>query len=279
MFYLPNQRKIDLEGVIEGMGDIRPIKYYLDSVTGDVGGVENLQHRKKFKDEKRYFEIPKISAFIHLGILKEFINEMLIGDPEGKRLVAKLTSVIKSKKTYEHVFSECEKILESDSFGWVHGWKQWQGDSIFDDARIWLMNLSIPIEEQWEGDDDCELCQTMENGSHSVKDFFEAMAKEKTKGTVVGLEENIPEQIAEEYYDAMENINIGYTKEARKILNKLLRLRPRYVPAYESLSYSYRDEGNTKKEEEYARLAYEETIKKFPDWQKMLIWGMTEHRP
>ncbi|MFH1683316.1 MAG: tetratricopeptide repeat protein, partial [Candidatus Margulisiibacteriota bacterium] len=73
------------------------------------------------------------------------------------------------------------------------------------------------------------------------------------------------------YYDAMEYLNAGNTKTAKKLLEKAIKLDPDYVEAYIGMTAMYREIGNFKKEKEYADLAFEKTRLKFPVWPEKII--------
>lgn len=260
------------------MKDVAPSRYFLDSVTGDVGCVENPA-ASSLPDKSRYFEIPKTPAVIQIGTMEQFIKDILATERGGKKLANRLKGVIKKKQDKIITLSECEKILEVDKGGWGAAWQSWQGDSLFEDAKIWLSRLPVSVEERWEGGDDCELCKLMNNGADLVTDLKEAMAEENKKGAIVGGVWDALESVADEYYDALDLINSGHPRQAEKLLLHLLKSKPEYVPAYECLSYVYRDTGNLEKEKKYVRLAYAKTLAKYRKWQKELIWGYTEHRP
>lgn len=81
------------------------------------------------------------------------------------------------------------------------------------------------------------------------------------------------------YYDAMELLGTrGGDKPAGKLLLEALKLDEDYVQTHLGLAYVYRSSGQKKKEEEHIKLAYKNTVKKFPEWPKRMIWGMIENR-
>ena len=81
-------------------------------------------------------------------------------------------------------FAECLKIVEFVDKYEIDGWNQWSIDGgPGDEMHEWVEDLSprIFMEDDWDLDDDCELCKLIKNGAHSVGDFHEAAAKEKRK--------------------------------------------------------------------------------------------------
>lgn len=178
MFLLPNQNKIDEDGVIDAMLDTDIAhRYFLDTITGEVGYVEEKAKKTALPNFKRYREIPKVSAHDQLLWMKECI-EICIGDSLlSKSLLAEIQKETNAEKT----LLRCEHILEDDKDGWIHGWVEWQGTAGFDEMKQWLATLQVSIEEKFEGCGDCELCKLMEQGEHNLGDFLEAKAKEERK--------------------------------------------------------------------------------------------------
>ena len=80
------------------------------------------------------------------------------------------------------------------------------------------------------------------------------------------------------YYDAMEHLRMGGPEKAKNLLQKAIRIDEDFVAGYVGLSAVYREEGNFKKEKEYANLAFEKTKKHFPKWPKEMRWGILENR-
>ncbi len=176
MFLLPNQNKIDENGVIEAMlqTDLSR-KYFLDTTIGEVGSVEQKAKKSVLLDTKRYIEIPKLSEAVQLEWLKEFMENMISID-------SFLSHALKSEiEKGEEALARCEKILNEDKEGWIHGWREWRGTSAFEEMKKWFATLPISIEEKFEGCEDCELCKLMEQGEHTVGDFMEAKVKEERK--------------------------------------------------------------------------------------------------
>ncbi|MFZ2303571.1 MAG: hypothetical protein WAV98_02140 [Minisyncoccia bacterium] len=81
------------------------------------------------------------------------------------------------------------------------------------------------------------------------------------------------------YYDAMELLGTrGGTKPAEKLLLEALKLDKDYVQTHVGLAHLYRSSGQKKKAKEHIKLAYENTLKKFPKWPAVMMWGMIENR-
>ena len=81
------------------------------------------------------------------------------------------------------------------------------------------------------------------------------------------------------YYDAMEFLELkGGAKQAEKILFEALKSDENYVQTHIGLAYVYRSLRRKKKEKEHIKLAYENTVKKFPKWPKIMMWGEIGNR-
>lgn len=80
------------------------------------------------------------------------------------------------------------------------------------------------------------------------------------------------------YYDAMEYLNAGDTRSAKKLLEKAIKLDENYVEAYVGMTAMYREIGNFEKEKEYADIAFEKTRQKFAEWPEEMIWGIINNR-
>lgn len=82
------------------------------------------------------------------------------------------------------------------------------------------------------------------------------------------------------YYDAMELLSGGVKekKEALKLLNTALEIDEDCVQTYIGFIFAYGAIGDAKKRQEMVKLAYEKTLKKFPQWPKLMQWGWLENR-
>lgn len=174
MFLLPNNKKIDEDGVIDAMLD-RDVSllYVLDTKTGEVGCME-IEKQKKHLDPKRYIEIPKVSPALQLKWMEESLQ--MIEDRAVAEAVQK-----EMQKSGPDILTLCENILSQDERVWIYGWQEWQGTAAFEEMQKWFGTLPFEIEEKFEGCGDCELCKLMEQGEHNLGDFLEASAKEKRK--------------------------------------------------------------------------------------------------
>lgn len=179
MFLLPNNKKIDEDGVIDAMLDTDTThRYFLDLNTGEVGCVEKEKEAKeKPLDPKRYIAIPKISPTTQLAWMKDFV-ESCVDVPD---LVEALMEEMHSNQSAKKAFKQCIKLLSDDESGWILGWPDWQGTPVFDEMLKWFSTLPFELEERFEGCGDCELCNLMEQGNHTIGDFLEAKQKEERK--------------------------------------------------------------------------------------------------
>jgi hypothetical protein len=193
-FIMPNGIKIDMEGLTAAFVSATDSEcYFLDGETGQVGCCDqNLEKGKieKLRASSRYMEVPKISKEKQIGWLREF-GEMMLKDPlpvenaqEAKSLYRDMQKEMQNPA--EDAFDRIMDLLEKDEDGWIGGWHQWQGDCLFDEAAGWLFSLPLHIEEKFEADCDCPLCQLLEKGPHSVGDFNEAASKIKKGRKSVG---------------------------------------------------------------------------------------------
>jgi hypothetical protein len=82
------------------------------------------------------------------------------------------------------------------------------------------------------------------------------------------------------YYDAMELLEGGASgiKDALLLLNMVLEMDKDYVQTYIGFVSAYGVTGDKKKAEEFIKIAYEKTLKKFPKWPKVMKWGFLENR-
>ena len=83
------------------------------------------------------------------------------------------------------------------------------------------------------------------------------------------------------YYDAMEYLCDGRkskAKQAIKMLETALEMDKDYVQTYIGLVSAYTVLGDKKKTEEMIKMAYKKTLKKFPKWPKVMLWGVMANR-
>lgn len=178
MFLLPNHKKIDEDGIIDAMLDTDSSRrYFLDTMTGEVGCMEQKAKNKPVLDPKRYLEIARIPAATQLQWVRDFTKWCIEDDALKKSLITEA----QSKTDTERAFARCEELLRADPDEFMYGWKEWQGQSGFEEMLQWFSTLPIDIEGKFEGYDDCELCKLMERGEHNLGDFLEAKQKEERK--------------------------------------------------------------------------------------------------
>jgi hypothetical protein len=179
MYYLPNHKAIDEEGLMSALCDTDPAcRYFLDAGSGEIGCVDSGDKEKigKVSADKRYFEVPKISEREQTKQIKDFAG-FLSFDEDGVSLQRGLFDALEKGESLK----ACIKMIEEDPSGWVHGWVQWRSDYILEKAEAWFSTLPIEISDDWELDDDCELCKLLKRGEHTKGDFNEALAKENRK--------------------------------------------------------------------------------------------------
>lgn len=184
-FILPNGMRIDEDGLASAFAEINlRQRYVLDVETGDVGCIDaNVGGAGKILDKDRYTEIPHVSAAVQLQWIRELIKELMLFSTEDTALVQALARTLDETKegAEAEALASCERLLEADKNGWIHGWAQWKTDHVWEDLCAWLAQLPVQIEDRFEGCGDCELCKLMEQGPHNIGDFLEAKQKEERK--------------------------------------------------------------------------------------------------
>ena len=277
MFLLPNDNKIDTEGVIEAMEDTTgEHQYFLDIEKGDVGCVEKSNGKDKEKAESlvksgRYIEIPNVSDTEQKKWLMKFAQEFLKpGNKDEKSLYAKIVKLLSAKK--RNAFGLALKVLEKDESGWIHGWSQWQRDCLWEEMENWFSVLPVEIKDKFEGCDDCELCKLMAQGEHTLGDFNEASAKEKLK-SLQGAGKNSQflsnfsvESANSLYYNAMKLLEGDRSdlKKAEKLLIKALDIDKDNAQTDIGFVHLYSALKDKKKTDEHIKKAYDKTRIKFP---------------
>lgn len=88
------------------------------------------------------------------------------------------------------------------------------------------------------------------------------------------------ENINDLYYDAMELLDGGRSsaKRAEKLLLKALKLDEHNVQTHIGFAHVYGALKDKKKAHEHIKIAYDETIKKFPTWPQHMEWGDIDNR-
>lgn len=191
MFKLPNGKKINEEMVIEAMEDSNlSDSHFLNIKTGEVEKVSELfddavGKRYEELDNERYIKIPRISTNQYYEWMKEYTQEFI--EREDPEFAKKVNDVLTGKNT----FQKFKELLSSSEEGWIHGWDQWKSDCVYEEFTKWLAGLPIEITEEFEGFDDCPICQAMKEGVTSEKELKAAFRKARLKGAVVNiLDEN-----------------------------------------------------------------------------------------
>lgn len=83
------------------------------------------------------------------------------------------------------------------------------------------------------------------------------------------------------YYDAMDLINNGRKNDllqAEKILKQALAMDQYNVQTHIGLASVYGVIGNKEKAKDHIKIAYDQTVKKFPNWPKKMSWGDMNNR-
>ena len=185
VFILPNGTRIDKEGLADAFAETDPRqRYVLDTLNGSVGCTDtSVNTDNEILDKDRYIEIPRVDAAIQLQWIRELISELMLFSTEDAALICTLTQVLDDAKegVEAEALASCERLLESDKNGWVHGWVQWKADHVWEEMTAWFAKLPIQVEDRFEGCGDCELCKLMEKGTHNLGDFLEAKQKEERK--------------------------------------------------------------------------------------------------
>ena len=191
MFKLPNGKKIDEEKAMNGMEDNDFSKlYFLDIETGRVKIIlDTFNKNKKLKltkiDNKCYILIPKISPQQIHKWMCEYVDEFI--NREDPDFAKKVYPLLKGKIVTRKLI----RLLEKSEEGWIHGWDQWRYDQVGELFQGWLFSLNVDIVDEFEGDDNCPLCQMMkkadqEDRSLTLKELRKGFADAKKSGAFVG---------------------------------------------------------------------------------------------
>jgi len=168
VYRLSNGKILDERGLYIAMIDDNIFShYFLDIATGKVKlvseefDIEPDDIFKKIRDkQERYFEIPKITKEVRYSWMKEFTEQMV----DSETLFKKLKFILNKSKDFQFF----EKVLYNDG-SWVWGWVQWKVFELADELKDWLIEINIDVEEEWDYDDDCPLCQMMKKADEDGK--------------------------------------------------------------------------------------------------------------
>lgn len=82
------------------------------------------------------------------------------------------------------------------------------------------------------------------------------------------------------YYDAMELLDgeLNNAKKAEKLLKKALEIDEHNIQTCVGFVHVYEVLKNKNKTEEYIKIAYDETVRKFPIWPENMTWGDMDNR-
>jgi len=82
------------------------------------------------------------------------------------------------------------------------------------------------------------------------------------------------------YYDAMDLLNAEEIFNAKEFLERAIKIDPDFVAGYVGLTEVYKNFEPDDRIEEYTELAWQKTLKKFPDWPPLekISWGNIEDR-
>lgn len=183
-YELPSGKKITERDIFIAMTDNNVFNHhYLDIETGKVKLIseefdiepDDLLEEVEENNE-RYFEIPKIPEEQRHSWMKEFVKEMVY--PENLR--EKLNFILSNTRD----FPLFEKVLYKEDQIW--GWVEWKRSKLFEELEQWFYEMEPGIEEIWEYDDDCPLCQLMkakeEKGESAALEELKEAFKEATEG-------------------------------------------------------------------------------------------------
>lgn len=128
----------------------------------------------------------------------------------------------------------------------------------------------------WEGFDDCAICQAMKNGeASSFEGLKKAFAKanfENHRMTMRAPDKN------DLYYDAMDALNVDDYESAEEMLIRAKKIDPDYVQTYVGLVTVYGRPKDKKKASENILSGFEKVLKKFPKWPRRMEWGDMDNR-
>lgn len=187
MFKLPNNIKIDDEGVAAAMADLLGERlYFLDTANGQVGveliNNENKAQIEKLVSNKRYFKIPTVPLATQISWLREFMaDDYLLDDRQLRQNLQRILSDANPIKSAEEVFKKAGDA-------WQAAWDSWYSDSLFEEIKEWYASLPINIQEDFEYFDDCPICQAMKEGRTSYEELKDAFREAKEQGHIVGGE-------------------------------------------------------------------------------------------
>lgn len=172
---LKNGAKIDELGLADAFVEIdEATRYFLDTLTGDVGSVDVSAPDAKLPAVPRYIEVPRIGADAQLAWLTDMIVEDLDGEADAE-LIASLSGLIARGGDPEDILIECEHALEAA--GMIDAWDDWTSDPLWDEIERWLASLPVPIEDHTERCGECDVCLMLGDGPHTLGDLLEAKQK------------------------------------------------------------------------------------------------------
>ncbi len=129
---------------------------------------------------------------------------------------------------------------------------------------------------EWEGFDDCAICQAMKTGeADSFDGLMKAFDEQNFKNGHMAMRVQNKDDL---YYDAMDMLGVKDFSKAEELLLKAKEMDPDYVQTYVGLVSAYAREKDKIKREECIKIGYEKTLKLFPKWPKRMEWGFLENR-
>jgi tetratricopeptide (TPR) repeat protein len=129
---------------------------------------------------------------------------------------------------------------------------------------------------EWEGFDDCAICQAMKTGQAGTYDgLMKAFDEQNFKNGHMALRVQNKNDL---YYDAMDLVNASDFSKAEELLLKAKEMDPDYVQTYVGFVSAYSREKDKAKREKCIKIGYEKTLKLFPKWPRRLEWGFLENR-
>lgn len=203
-FLLPNKQPIDIEELLNVFEMNSPeIHAYLDIQSGKIvqvgefedGGEQRIDQYDNLPE--RYLPVQLLTTREHYNWMKEF-SDMVIKDEEPI-LYEKVLSALNGRGA----FRRFQDVLADYGDGsWRYAWFEWKADCAYEAAREWLLSLPIDIKEQFKGDDDCALCQLLEQGVDSQEEIIDAFGLERAK-------------------ESLRTMNFHPQKEIKEILKRI----------------------------------------------------------
>lgn len=187
-FFLPNNKEIDTDMVMMAMEDSNLAnEYYFNIKTGEVDflpddiGKEFDKLRKEIEESNHHIAIERLPAWQKYNWMQDFAKKIV--KDEDRNLYEKLLIALDGKGA----FGRFKNVLHNHKDqGWLAAWDQYKEDCLWEEMKSWLDSLDLKIKQKMNYDDNCPICQTMNEEKTSLKDLKKAFSKAKKQGAVVG---------------------------------------------------------------------------------------------